>query len=245
VPGIPTRVPARVYLFVALAVLLAAVFVRLGFWQLDRLQQRRARNDAVTRRLAGSPVRVQDITDTVSFQRAIVAGHPDLEHEIVYAGRSHNGSPGVYILTPIRFSADSGRAAPASNAAAAALVLRGWVYSPDAATVDLSRWREERGAYAGYTLALQHLPSAGTANGRTVRSLDRKTIQGLIPYQLAPVILVAEDSGGATVPVRIPLPALDDGPHLSYAIQWFSFAAIALVGAFVVFRKARRGLTDA
>ena len=32
------------------------------------------------------------------------------------------------------------------------------------------------------------------------------------------------------VPQRVPTPPLDEGPHLSYAIQWFSFAAIALAG---------------
>jgi surfeit locus 1 family protein len=33
---------------------------------------------------------------------------------------------------------------------------------------------------------------------------------------------------------RLPPPALDEGPHLSYAIQWFSFAAIALIGGAAV-----------
>jgi len=32
------------------------------------------------------------------------------------------------------------------------------------------------------------------------------------------------------LPRRWPPPTFDDGPHLSYAIQWFSFALIALVG---------------
>ena len=42
-------------MFVALAIVLAAVFVRLGFWQLDRLKQRRARNTIVASRIAGAP----------------------------------------------------------------------------------------------------------------------------------------------------------------------------------------------
>jgi cytochrome oxidase assembly protein ShyY1 len=35
-------------------------------------------------------------------------------------------------------------------------------------------------------------------------------------------------------------PALDDGPHLSYALQWFAFALIGVVGAGVVAVRARR-----
>jgi cytochrome oxidase assembly protein ShyY1 len=49
------------------------------------------------------------------------------------------------------------------------------------------------------------------------------------------VVAAAMDS----TPARVAPPALDDGPHLSYAIQWFSFAAIALVGSYVVVRRGR------
>ena len=40
--------------------------------------------------------------------------------------------------------------------------------------------------------------------------------------------------------MRREMPALDDGPHRGYAIQWFSFAAIAIVGALAVVRRERR-----
>jgi len=33
---------------------------------------------------------------------------------------------------------------------------------------------------------------------------------------------------------------LGDGPHLSYAIQWFSFAVIIVVGSVALARKQRR-----
>ncbi len=45
-------------------------------------------------------------------------------------------------------------------------------------------------------------------------------------------------------PVRVPPPALDEGPHKSYAIQWFSFATIALVGGVVFARAQRPGAAD-
>ncbi|PYP33873.1 MAG: hypothetical protein DMD47_00160, partial [Gemmatimonadetes bacterium] len=41
--------------------------------------------------------------------------------------------------------------------------------------------------------------------------------------------------------MRWPAPALDDGPHLSYAIQWFSFAVIILAGSVALFRKSLAG----
>jgi cytochrome oxidase assembly protein ShyY1 len=45
------------------------------------------------------------------------------------------------------------------------------------------------------------------------------------------------EAGG---PTPIPLPHLDDGPHLSYAIQWFIFATLAVIGWVVVVRKSGR-----
>jgi cytochrome oxidase assembly protein ShyY1 len=39
-------------------------------------------------------------------------------------------------------------------------------------------------------------------------------------------------------PAVLPLPALDEGPHLSYAIQWFLFSAMAVVGWFLAVRRS-------
>jgi surfeit locus 1 family protein len=44
------------------------------------------------------------------------------------------------------------------------------------------------------------------------------------------------------LPVVLPEPELDEGPHLSYAVQWFVFATIAAVGYPLVLRRlSRRG----
>ena len=44
----------------------------------------------------------------------------------------------------------------------------------------------------------------------------------------------------SALPVPVPLPELSEGPHLSYAIQGFSFAAVTAVGAGVLLRRDRR-----
>lgn len=204
----------RIGAFVALAVISAAIFVRLGFWQLDRLKQRRANNARLEAQLA-TP--------------STVTGTPDYEQEIVVTGRSRNGSPGVYIVTPIR----------PPGSARAVLVNRGWVYAPDAATVDLPLWREQRTQFTGYRRALPSRADVPQIRGRKVRELTLEVAQRMLPYPMTGVI-VAQDSMGEHTPARVARPALDDGPHLSYAIQWFSFAIIALGGAGAVIHRARQ-----
>lgn len=227
--------PRKIVAFVLLAVALASLFVRLGVWQLQRLDERRVYNAALAAQLAQPPVPFDRLGPEDRARRAVVEGTPDWEHEFVQTGRSLNGSPGVYILTPVR---------PPEGPAV--LVNRGWVYAPDAATVDLAAWRESRTRFTGHTA----LPQPGTSPsvptrtaGRSTRVLTPESIAALVPYPVAPLYLVARDSGGPGIPARLPEIELSNGPHLSYAIQWFSFAAIALVGAALVAVRARRPST--
>jgi surfeit locus 1 family protein len=222
----------KTVVFVALAVGLAALFVRLGFWQLDRLGQRKAYNAQLSARMSQAPVPFEQLGDAGSARRAFVEGVPDHANEFVQTGRSRNGSPGVYVITPVR--------RPGSNRAV--LVNRGWVYAPDAATADLVQWRENRTRYSGYTMVpAGGQPSRGGAPGRrATRTLSATDIAALVPYPTEPLILVSRDSSGPGAPARLADIELTNGPHLSYAIQWFSFATIALVGAGIVVRRARR-----
>jgi surfeit locus 1 family protein len=221
----------KIAAFVALAVVLAVLFVGLGFWQLDRLDQRRARNAAVASRLEAPVVAFDQLRDSASFRRAIIEGSPDSENEIVLTGRSRRGSPGVYILTPMRRATND----------TIVIVIRGWVYAPDAATVDLSRWREQRSVYTGYvaSLPMGTKTNEGRTTGRKLRTLTLEGVTRLLPYPVASLYVVSQDSAGGTAPARLSMPPVDDGPHLSYAIQWFAFAAIALVGAGIVAFRAR------
>ena len=223
--------PARIVAFIGVAFLLAALFVRLGFWQLDRLEQRRAVNATVEAQLARPPIPFAALQGDSAFRRVIVTGTPDTANEILHVGRSRAGSPGVHILTPMRL--------PGSDTAV--LVNRGWIYAPDAASADLTRWRETRTEFSGFAMPLSDTTRGTNPSGRRVRALDHDALQALLPYPVSASYVVAEDSAGADAPVRLARPVLGNGPHLSYAIQWFCFAAIAAGGAVVIAIRVRRG----
>lgn len=216
--------------FVVLAVVLAALFVRLGFWQLDRHADRKHFNSDRAARLAAAPLSFDSVRRQPEswLRQSRVEGEPDYASQFVVTGRSRNGSPGVHIITPVRVTGND----------TAVLVNRGWVYAPDAATVDLSRWRESRTSFSGHTDTLATPETAPQLKGRGLRSLTMAGVDSLLPYPFYSLYLVAHDSV-PDAPARLSQPVLDAGPHLSYAIQWFSFAAIAVGGAVIVWLKTR------
>jgi surfeit locus 1 family protein len=232
--------PRRLLIFVFLAVVAAAGCVRLGFWQLSRRAERRALNELLRARLDAAPVDISALPrDTSSrFRRAHVSGTPDYEHELVLTIRSHQGSPGLDLVTPLRRAGSD----------TAILVNRGWVYAPDGITVDLARWRERDSVYVGYVEVLTpHRPDAPDAalhdRPRFLRRLEREAVARALPYPVSPLVLVALAPKGSTPRAdqvaRLELPSLDEGPHLGYAFQWFSFAAIAVAGSAVVVARER------
>jgi cytochrome oxidase assembly protein ShyY1 len=84
----------------------------------------------------------------------------------------------------------------------------------------------------------------GTLEGRTVDRVDLGAIGARLPYRLGDAyLLLREQRPSADPPVPAPPPELTDGPHLSYAFQWFAFAAVALVGGLLLARRAPRAPT--
>lgn len=211
-------------------VLLAAVAVvvslgcgRLGIWQLDRLAQRKERNAALAARLALPPIDLNELAqplvpDSLSGRRVTARGAYDYGREWLWRGRSFQGTPGVGLITPLRLSAD-----------VSVFVDRGWVPSPDAYTVsweDQRRYRE-RDPDAVTGIALR--PPRG-------RGDIEIPADGFIPV----IVQLEEPVAPSGLPRRWPAPSLDNGPHLSYAIQWFSFGLIVLVGTAALLRKSTR-----
>jgi surfeit locus 1 family protein len=227
--------PSRMILFAAIALAAAALFVRLGFWQLDRLRQRQERNRLITSRLALPPAQWSD-TGAVRYRRVVLDGAFDYANEIVLVGRSRAGSPGVNLVTPLK--------RPGNDTAI--LVNRGWVYSPDAANVNGTRWHEgdARHVIEGYVEEFNS-PGPGDlpAQQRVARRLSYAAAQARFPYPIAPAYVVALNTAKTPrpdAPARLPLPTPDNGPHLGYALQWFAFALIAVVGAGIALATGRR-----
>jgi surfeit locus 1 family protein len=184
----------RVVAGTALLLLVVAGCIRLGFWQLERLEQRQSLNARVARRMQ-APV-LEDrllLPDTAVslYRRATVTGRYDDERSIVLPGRAFNGVPGVHLLTPLLLDAE-----------AAVLVNRGWVPSADAATIPVDSFPagqpgQDAARLTGIVLPLPFTEprpvGQRTGDGASFRRvwyhLDLAQLQAQFPYRLLPLQL--------------------------------------------------------
>lgn len=221
----------RVLAFLVVAGMAAIGFVSLGLWQIGRLRERRAANAALAQRREQPVATVAELardTANARFRAVAVAGRYDYDNEFLWTARTRRGAPGVVFLTPI----------VPDDGGPAVLVSRGWAYAADGMQVDPGLWREAlvdtvRGWAEVY--AQGSGPVFITSVPRGIRRLAFDSLQAQLPYPLSPIMVVQQRGAGEQVvvahPFRAELPPLDEGPHRSYALQWFAFALITIVGA--------------
>jgi surfeit locus 1 family protein len=223
-----------------LVVGLVALAVNLGFWQLRRLDERREYNALVRARQDQPVVDVDDVDPgAADYRRVTATGRYDADHEVIVRGRSSNGQPGVWVMTPLATGDGHG-----------ILVNRGFLPSrgvPEAVPA------HARAAAGPVTVTGMLRPSQttgrlavsgdGTGAPLSVARADVAWMDGRLSYDLHPSWLALEEQRPAptsALPVPVDAPELGEGPHLSYAVQWFVFSAIGVVGYPLILRRQRR-----
>nr|WP_044200394.1 SURF1 family protein [Oscillochloris trichoides] len=217
----------------AFALLIFGTLIRLGFWQLDRLEERRAENAARIAVLDQQPVDLGSDADTrLVGQRAVVWGTYLNEQSVLLRGqKSSSGVEGVHLLTPLQIRGTN----------VAIMVDRGWLLAEQARPALRSAFAIEREVrvegvvMAGQArpdalLAGMDLPLPGETRIDAWLRVDLAKMQNQMPLPLLPIYLVQLPTPDAP---RLPLPEdprlLNEGSHLSYALQWFAFALILLI----------------
>ena len=220
--------------FLGVCLVLAATFVGLGFWQLDRLAQRRAINATVAAARSAPPRPVAEALSTSTpppgkqvYTQVRAVGRYDTQHEYLVRSRTVDSRPGLLVLTPL-----------VSRDGRVLFVARGWI-PPNPKGADVAP--EVPAAPSGEVIVVGRIRSSESGSDREAKVGDRTEIAkvnlaalgsetGSPTYQ-GYVELVRQDPAAGRAPVLIPPPdVLDEGPHLSYAVQWFSFALLTFVG---------------
>ncbi len=220
----------------------------LGMWQLDRHAQRAALNARIAAGLAQSPVPLETVSDlqSLDYRPVTARGVFDPTHEVLLRNRSLNGITGYHLITPLRLSGRD----------EAVLVDRGWIPLTEASPEVRRKFAPSPGETLVTGIARQPETYVGGPKDPPLSAerprldawfrVDVARIQEQTPYPLLPVFIEMQPGPDAppTLPQPVPPPDLDQGPHLGYAIQWFAFAVILMVG-YVVFQQktleAQRG----
>ncbi|GIK39784.1 MAG: SURF1-like protein [Chloroflexota bacterium] len=232
-----------------LVVLVLIMLINLGLWQLRRLDEKRTfnQNMAAAFNQPATPLGNSPIDPAaLHFQRVAVTGTFDNAQAIVIRNQLLDDTPGLHLVTPLRLK-DSDQAV---------LVDRGWIprgdSDPDPADLtayDLPGEVTLEGiAYQTQTRpgGLSPLdPPLKEGQTRLVAwfRVDIERIQEQLPYPLLPIFirqLPGSQADAPNLPRQESGLTLDEGPHLGYALQWFSFAAILVVTYAVFLRQELR-----
>lgn len=220
-----------------LAIAGAAVCVRLGIWQLDRLEQRRAFNDQVTSMRALSPLDLNtddsSNLNTMEYRGVTAQGEFDFANQIVIRNQYYDGRYGYHLLTPLLLP--DGRAV---------LIDRGWI--PSEGNDSPAGWTRYATASPAEVRGVMRLgqskpdlggiPDPTLAPGQSRLDIwnfvNIQRIQSQLSYALLPVYIQLDVDASDTEPPipQQPIIELTEGPHFGYALQWFTFAAILLIG---------------
>jgi len=230
------------WLTTLLVLLGAALCVRLGIWQLDRLDQRRAFNAQVT------SMRVMPILDlntadadsigTMEWRPVTFTGEYDFATQVALRNQYKGNEYGYHLLTPLL------------SQGIAVLVDRGWIPADGNSTPADWRKYDEPGVVTvtGQIRLGQAKPALGgvadvlPADGSPLwvwNNADLEKIAPQMPYPILRVYIQPNvDDADNTPPIPFqPEVELTEGPHFGYALQWFTFATILFVGYPFYLRK--------
>ncbi len=227
--------------YLALAIVFAVACVALAKWQVDRTNEARNANLLVAHNFNRIPTPLANVVPTLTSYRAsdqwkqvTVSGRYLLSDQVLARNRPLDGNPGFEVLTPLLldngtvFVVDRGYvptgnkqdkpdSIPEPSGGRVTVVARLQASEP---TLD------GRGAGAG-EVATIHLPTVAEVIGKPT-------------YTGAYGLMVSESPATPTRPVAQPAPTLDEGLHISYAIQWVLFGIMAFGGLGYAIRTEYR-----
>lgn len=229
-------------------IFLSAGCYRLGLWQWHRLENRLAENKVITKHMKADPVDLDSVltvgkaqTDKQQWTRIKATGTYDVDHQVTVRFSTRDGAPGADVITPLVLPSG-----------AAVLVDRGWVATsnnsmkptnvpaPPTGSVTIEGWLRANNG--------ERQQANMPANGQ-VRAISSAGMRSYVPYKLYDgyLNLRKESPAAATALGAEPKPALGQGPHLFYALQWWFFAILGSFGWFYfawVEEKERRKQRD-
>jgi cytochrome oxidase assembly protein ShyY1 len=239
----PLLRPRWILIHLGLA-LLTATMVFLGFWQLNRLEQKQTTNTQVMARTALPAIDVQEILSTADTTPAVI--YDDLQWRVVIAKGQYLAQDGVTIVnrsqdaiagySPVTpFLLENGTvvfinrgfvplAQPVPPPSSGPVTVKGYLRTSQKRTV---------------LGAVDSTEPATTEFHRIdVNLLSKRLNQTSLPMYIQ--LMEETPALSSSWPAPTQLPELTEGSHFSYAMQWWFFSLVSLTGWIVVSRRALR-----
>lgn len=228
------------YPWILFTILGLALFLWLGFWQLDRAKEKKELQRQYEARLLQTPVSLEQLPKNVSlnYYPVRIEGQLDHDHSILLDNKIYHHRLGYYVVTPMKL-----------NHGVVVLVNRGWILAPkdrqqlpvipgDSNMVGKSDSHQITGLLyrmpgKPFTLGKSIEPQSGFPI--RMQYLDMPSLERILGSPLYPwiVIQTSEDPAGADSSIElihdwqpVNMPA---HKHQGYAFQWFTFALVLII----------------
>lgn len=227
--------------WLAMVIVIAAGCVGLGRWQLDRreavvenIQRIEANYDASPERYVPGVNGFDSFDPTREWTPVTFTGTYDVADQVIVRNRPLNGQPGYEVLTPLKLEDGT-----------AVIIDRGWLPIGNA---QAGRPDEIPVPPAGRVEVTARMkPGEPTVNRGApegqIASINLPALAEKMDYPLQDAaygLLALERPTAAQMPIAAPKPSIDEGPHLSYSLQWFAFGVLAFIGLGYAARQQRR-----
>lgn len=215
----------------------------LSWWQFSRREERVERIDQVIANYDKTPIPYESLdwvlnqsglTDA-EWTPVIVSGNYLPGEAVIVRNRPLSGQAGFLQLVPLVMQ--NGQIL---------MVERGWIQAGSDITAPSSNPLPSSGQHELVVRLRAPEPNLGRApvEGQLASINPAELGDILSPY--GQVItdrygrLVSESPGYSSAPFAMPMPSLNEGNHLSYALQWILFGLMAFAALFWAYRNDRR-----
>jgi cytochrome oxidase assembly protein ShyY1 len=206
--------------------------VNLGLWQLRRLEERKSNNAQIIENTGKKPVVVNDlyldkVGDYKKYTPAIAIGTFDENRQVYLINRSRNGVPGVEVINSFTLKTD-----PITYVA----VNRGYLPRKILNDGRSETWKPPSEVFEIEGFVMPPF-SNGNLQGSEINRIDIDLLSAEWELPLLPFYFKQNQRMINDWPVQMEPLELTEGSHLSYAVQWFIFTLIGLVGYPLVLRR--------
>ncbi|PKO07441.1 MAG: hypothetical protein CVU41_01715 [Chloroflexi bacterium HGW-Chloroflexi-3] len=210
------------------------VLIRLGFWQLDRLESRRQFNQHYLEQISSPIINLNDESNhqellNMEYREVSVSGFYNFKNEIYLQNQAFDNIPGYRVVTPLKID----------NNENLVYIERGWISLEDLKDIEvinsiytqhqniegIIRLPQSESDFGGIS------SNASESNSQFFLYVDLDLLTTELDYGLLPIYVQLKDVSNNQKPYsKLPEIEITEGPHFGYAIQWFFFASLLGIG---------------